>query len=216
MLRFIVSQLLGLENAVANDLPYLSSYKNVSKLFDQIQSAQRPEVFSKEFLSKIIGLQSSTDRPLISFLRSLGFLDTSNRPSAEYSKLKDKATRGLAIASAVKRAYAPLFTADEQAHKRDGEQLKGIVARVAGTDESMTSKIVGTFNAIAKLADFSVDQTEAHLPDLEDEAPNPAASNLPTFRPEFHYNIQIHLPGGASEETYRNIFNALRETFKKP
>jgi hypothetical protein len=31
------------------------------------------------------------------------------------------------------------------------------------------------------------------------------------IRPEFHYNIQIHLPSNATEETYLNIFNALRK-----
>ena len=34
------------------------------------------------------------------------------------------------------------------------------------------------------------------------------------LRPEFHYNIQIHLPSNATEEVYLSIFNALRKTFQ--
>ncbi len=34
------------------------------------------------------------------------------------------------------------------------------------------------------------------------------------LRPEFHYNLQIHLPSNGNEETYMNIFNAIRKVFK--
>jgi hypothetical protein len=34
------------------------------------------------------------------------------------------------------------------------------------------------------------------------------------FRSEFHYNIQVHLPSNGTEETYLNIFNALRKALQ--
>jgi len=34
-----------------------------------------------------------------------------------------------------------------------------------------------------------------------------------SLRPDFHFNIQIHLPANGTEDTYLNIFNALRRTF---
>jgi hypothetical protein len=34
------------------------------------------------------------------------------------------------------------------------------------------------------------------------------------LRPEFHYNIQVHLPSNGTEETYMNIFNAIRKVFE--
>ena len=34
------------------------------------------------------------------------------------------------------------------------------------------------------------------------------------LRPEFHYNIHVHLPSNGTEETYLNIFNAIRKSFQ--
>jgi hypothetical protein len=33
------------------------------------------------------------------------------------------------------------------------------------------------------------------------------------LRTDFHFNIQVHLPANGTEDTYLNIFNALRRTF---
>lgn len=55
-------------------LPYLASYKNVGALFDKIASAKIPDSFTHEFLQSTIGLKASGDRPLIPFLRNLGFI----------------------------------------------------------------------------------------------------------------------------------------------
>ena len=87
----------------------------------------------------------------------------------------------------------------------------------------MTSRITGTFNALVKLADFS----ESALPGAEGQdttavdeeegvqrETSSTAKGGRTLRPEFHYNIQIHLPSNATEEVYLNIFNALRKTFQ--
>ncbi len=97
------------------------------------------------------------------------------------------------------------------------EGIKGLVAQVAGTDEAATGKIAYTFNALAKSADFSGSNEQAVAEsEAKDQAGGEAQKTpLPSrLRSEFHFNIQVHLPGNASEETYRNIFNALRKTFE--
>ena len=72
-----------------------------------------------------------------------------------------------------------------------------------------------------KLADFSgqgqkteqvaEDQTNGEEKKNADEDEIPLGKPL---RPEFHYNIQVHLPSNATEEAYLNIFNALRKAFQ--
>jgi hypothetical protein len=39
-------------------------------------------------------------------------------------------------------------------------------------------------------------------------------SRIGSLRPDFHYNLKIHLPANGSEEVYLNIFNALRKVFQ--
>lgn len=215
---------------MATTLPYLASYKNVEALFQRIANAKQPDAFSQPFLYNTLGLKSNSDRALIPLLRTLGFIDASGKPTPEYGALKNPSKARAAMADAIRRAYAPLFAANENAHKLSQDELRGLVAQVAGSDQEMTKKIVGTINALFRLADFtaaednggpgdegdddSEESTAAPPVRLPDRAP-PAASAAPgLMRPEFHYNIQVHLPSNASEDVYLSIFNALRKAFQ--
>lgn len=204
---------------MATELPYLNSYKNVGKLFDKIGAAAKPEAFTHRFLTDTLGLKSATtDRPLIPLLRTLGFIDSAGKPTADYNLLKNPAKRGAAIATAIRKAYKPLFDANENAHNLSGAELRGVIAQVAGTDGSMTSKIAGTFNALAKSADFSgdgvADAREETKKDDNGKGEKKDSITKSGLRPEFHYNFQVHLPSNGTEETYLNIFNALRKVFQ--
>jgi Family of unknown function (DUF5343) len=188
-------------------LPYLASYKNVGPLFEKIASAKVPDNFTQEFLKTTIGLKASTDRPLIPFLRNLGFIDQSGRPTASYNLLKGP-NRKAVWAAGIRKAYGPLFDADQQAHQLSGEKLKSLVAQVAGTDDDMTARIANTFAAVAKFGDF-----DSAVPDGNEERKRegseldvesePENKHRPRgVRSEFHYNLQIHLP---SKRNGRNL-----------
>ena len=82
------------------------------------------------------------------------FIDGSGKPTSSYALLKNKTAAPIAIANAVRKAYAPLFDANENANDASGETLKGLIAQIAGSDAGMTSKIAGTFNALVKLGNF--------------------------------------------------------------
>ena len=207
-----------MEEGMAKELPYLPSYKNVEELFRKIASAKQPDAFTTRFLSDTLGLKSTGDRQLIALLKTLGFLDATARPTKDYGVLKNPAEAKRAIGRAIRRAYEPLFAANESAHALPASDLRGLVAQVAGTESGVTSKIVGTLNALAKIADMtSVPTKEAEEKPADSEAPPEEKSTPAPFaalRPEFHYNIQVHLPSNADEETYLHIFNALRKAFK--
>jgi hypothetical protein len=161
-------------------------------------------------------------------LKTLGFLDQSNKPTSGYDLLKNPAQAKLAIAAGIRKAYAPLFEANESANNLTGEELRGLIAQVAGADKGIASKIAGTFNSLVKLADFTAradtapgdgDKTDEDEEEGEEEQDTADERRKDKgsrggLRPEFHYNIQIHLPDNASEETYLSIFNAIRKTFK--
>jgi hypothetical protein len=209
-----------------SNLPYLGSYKNVGKLFEKIATAKTPDAFTHPYLQNTLGLKSTGDRPLIPLLRALGFLDAAGKPTATYGSLKNANTATAVIADAVRSAYKPLFDANEQANKLSQEDLKGLVAQVAGTDADMTSKIVGTLNALMKLADFDAKKSEPVPPTEEKDGKKDSKKDgkkgasgldenqLSALRPEFHFNIQVHLPANATEDAYLSIFTALRKAFQ--
>lgn len=206
---------------MAASLPYLASNRNVEQLFTTIASAKVPDRFTQDFLSSTIGLTGSNDRQMIPLLRALRFLDQSGAPTSAYRLLKSKETAKQAIAQGIREAYAPLFASNESANELGTEKLKGLVSQVAGTDDDMTARIVGTLSALLRQADFSsppvarphTSSTEEKL--VDPVVPPPAPANTGKgMRPEFHYNLQIHLPNNATEDVYLNIFNALRKTFQ--
>jgi len=206
-------------------LPYLASYKNVNKFFDGLASAKAPDAVTQKFLQDTLGLRSTGDRPLIPLLRNLGFIDGAGKPTSTYNALKNASRARAAMAAGIRTAYAPLFDANENADKLAPEDLKGLVAQVAGSDKDMTTKIVGTLNALMKRADFAATSGGDDKPESPPRGARKTADVEPPVigmppkgegtsqTPEFHYNIQIHLPANATEDVYVSIFAAIRKVF---
>jgi hypothetical protein len=202
---------------MAVQLPYLSSYKNVSTLFEKIGTATVPDSFTHSFLQNTIGLRGPNDRRLISFLRNLGFIDNGNRPTPQYSLLKgSEMQRRAAIAEGIRIAYRPLFVADQEAETRRGKRLRKLISKVARTDDDMTARIATTFAAVTKLGDFKaiVANEEPKKEPARDEGDDRSTAGRKGLRTEFHYNLQIILPSNGTEEVYLHIFNAIRKTFQ--
>ncbi|MDY0882367.1 DUF5343 domain-containing protein [Dongia soli] len=205
---------------MAASLPYLASNKNVSLLFEKIAAAKVPEKFTHSFLTTTIGLKGTNDRALIPLLRNMGFIDQSGTPMPSYRLLKGH-NQGEALADGMRRAYGPLFDADQSAQKLSSDRLKSLIAQVAGVDADATARIAATFSALSKLADFEAQANDGGTEDkadtdadFEEASPTNGQSKPKNLRTEFHYNLQIHLPTNGSEETYLNIFNAIRKTFQ--
>ena len=156
-------------------------------------------------------------------------MDASGKPTANYSTLKNPAKAAATIAEGTKKAFAPLFAANEKAHKLPSDQLKGLIAQVAGSDEEVTRRTAGTFRTLVEVAGVNAfDDSLADVAQEEREGVSSSESEAKNavppvreavreggkygLRPEFHYNIQIHLPSNANEEKYLSIFNELRRS----
>jgi len=198
-------------------LPYLSSYKNVSTLFEKIGTAKVPDSFTHSFLQNTIGLKGPNDRRLIPFLRDLGFIDTGNKPTPQYSLLKgSEMQRRAAIAEGIRNAYRPLFVADQEADTHRGKRLRKLISKVARTDADMTARIATTFAAVTKLGDFkaTVAKERPKKEPARDNTDGEGDGAGRKLRTEFHCKIQVVLPSNGTEEVYLNIFNAIRKTFQ--
>ena len=122
----------------------------------------------------------------------------------------------------MRQAYAPLFDSDQDAQKLSSDRLKSLIAQVAGVDADATGRIASTFSALAKLADFDSEPSSVESngkveildTNIEEHSSKGEQIKPKALRTEFHYNIQIHLPANGNEDTYLNIFNAIRKTFQ--
>src|SRR5690348_325173 len=130
------------------DLPYVPAYGRIGQLFDRIAKAKIPDVLTVKFLTQSLGMGSTNDRKLIPLLKKLGFLEASGAPTPEYSRLKNNTSARAAIAEGIKRAYAPLYEANEDAHELPQEELKGLIAQVSGAEDQLIKVILGTLNTL--------------------------------------------------------------------
>lgn len=132
-----------------------------------MQRAGVPKRFTYDFL-KQLGFASSGDRPVISVLKALRFLDDSGVPTERYRRFKDPAQARGVLAEAMREAYADVFTVDQAANGRTTNELKGIFARLSDKGDAVNTKMATTFKTLADMADFSAPPATTPSPPVEE------------------------------------------------
>jgi hypothetical protein len=195
--------------------PYVNGYGSIPELFKQITQASVPSKFTNDYLHTMLGLKSSSHRPLIPLLKHLGFLDQGNIPTQIYKSYRDPAKAKGVIASQIKKAYPDLFQSKEFAHKLKKEELQNVLSTLTGSakDDKTIPAVVGTFIELCKLADF--DQPEESL---KEEAVNlPETLNSETKKEGIQsklgisYTINLNLPATTDIEVFNAIFKSLKQ-----
>jgi hypothetical protein len=190
---------------------YMNSTGRFPAMMEAIQSAGVPERFTIEFL-KSLGFKSTNDRAFIPVLKGIGFLDVSGTPTEKYKGYKNKSEGGKVLAAALKEAYADLFLADEKIQDASASKIAGIFGTKTGKGDTVTKKMATTFKALVAKADFS---ESVEVKYSEDEPVTseeiPVIKGKSSSDPQFHYNIQIHLPATKDISIYNAIFKSLRE-----
>lgn len=193
------------------DYPYMISNNKIAPIINKIQQAARPAKFTQEVL-KNLGFTSTNDRAFIPLAKRLGFLADDGTPTALYDQLKDKTTTKTILASQIKALYSELYAINVEIHKAPEAEIKGAISRVTGKNEDGVNRIYNTFKTLCNNADFSgnvaVEET------VKEDGPEndvPLTSSLPITTPQFHYNIQIHLPATTDISVYNAIFKSLKD-----
>lgn len=196
---------------------YFVVQNKVSSIMKSIQKAGVPDKFNIAFLESL-GYKSTNDRAIIAVLKSLNFLDSNGIPTENYKQYKNPSNADKILAQQLKEAYTDIFLANEDAQDLSAEDLKGIFATVSGKSDSVALKMAQTFKSFCSIADF-----ESNGIDVQKEAVKETIKenviNIPTKpidaksdkSPQFHYNIQIHLPATRDITVYNAIFKSLKE-----
>lgn len=193
------------------DYPYMVSNNKIAPIIEKVQQAARPAKFTQEVL-KNLGFTSTNDRAFIPLAKKLGFLADDGTPTSLYDQLKDKTTTKTILATQIKSLYSELYAINVEIHKASEAEIKGAISRVTGKDEDGVNRIYTTFKTLCSNADFdnivSVDKS------ISEELPAPSVSDntiIPIQTPQFHYNIQIHLPATTDISVYNAIFKSLKD-----
>ena len=194
------------------DYPYMLSNNKIAPIIEKIQQAARPPKFTIEVL-RSIGFTSTNDRAFIHLAKKLGFLSEDGTPTVLYDQLKDKTTTKSILATQIKSLYSELYAINMEIHKASEIEVKGAISRVTGKDEEGVNRIYNTFRALCTNADFentiNIEKNAHH--EESDKSSSGIIAPVATNSPQFHYNIQIHLPATTDISVYNAIFKSLKD-----
>lgn len=198
--------------------PYVNAYGQLKELFAKIKEASVPPKFTQDFLSTVLSLKSSSSRPMIPFLKKLGFLDQANIPTKVYSDFRDESKSKAIMAQQIKIAYSQLYTAHAYAHKLKKEDIISKLCSVLGAskEDVPVALVAATFLELCRLADFEEEIQEPPTPEQKD-----AIAGGPLVQPQslaklgISYTINLNLPATTDIEVFNAIFKALKENLLK-
>lgn len=201
--------------------PYIVSNNKIEPIFSRVRSAAKPERFTiRETLHKW-GFTTTNDRAIIGILKDLGFLNEGGVPTQYYDRLRDPTDWRYVLAERMKELYADLFAIDGNIQKASEAEIRGAISRVTGKDDDSVKRYYATFKTLASLANFDERSTRAGAPEgslskLQEQAKKSDSDERqeaehPRRRPDFHYNIQIHLPVTTDIAVYNAIFRSLKD-----
>jgi len=194
-------------------VPYVTAYGNITRALNGIATASTPDRFTQDFLASKLGLKGGSSRPVIPFLKRVGFLNSDGTPTDLYRSFRgNPSDKAQARATATRRGFRALYEINERAHELKPADLKGLVIQATGLDSnsSTVQAIVGSFTALKTGADFeSHDAMRDGEGRKDDEGEGERTTRIAGL--SLGYTINLHLPPTSDIAVFNAIFKSLRE-----
>ena len=206
--------------------PYLNAYGNIGRAFNKIKTAQTPPRFTQDFLATKLDLSGGGARPLIPFLKRIGFIGSDGVPTDRYKRFRNSGQSGKAAAEALREGYKALYQVNEYVHDVSDKDLLGIVVQVTGLEqESSTARsIVQSFKALKEFAKFdseegaeSEEQSKKLENNYDEDSSDVERENGKVHEARFvkglglSYTINLNLPATSDIKVFDAIFQSLKE-----
>lgn len=188
-------------------------------IFSSIMNAQAPTKFTQKFLTDL-GYSSVNDRPFITVLKALKFLDESGSPTQRYYDFLDEENSKIVLAQGIREAYGDLFSVNQKASEMTNEKVKGKLKSLLQGQKgpSVLTKMASTFVTLCGLADFSQMPSSIKKDKAQEEEKADALETGKTVQVKevfsdiaLKYSINIELPSTRDKLVYDAIFRSLRE-----
>jgi hypothetical protein len=203
---------------MTENYPYMVANSKIEQILSKLRQAAEPAKFTHPFLVTL-GFKSTNDRGIIPLLKRLDFINEDGSPTPDYKFLRDQTQWKSILASKIKDLYSDLYVINTEIHNSSDEEIKGAISRVTGKDSKTVLRYFTTFKALTALADFKSTKSEKPVKKKEIEETNQDNKGTPINPPldkqikdpQFHYNIQIHLPATTDVSVYNAIFKSIKE-----
>lgn len=196
---------------------YFAQVKNVSDIFDAILNAQAPDKFTQKFLYDL-GFTGVNDRPFVSVLKALGFIDESGVPTQRYYDYLDEENSKSVLAMGIREAYGDLFAVNQKAYEMSNDKVKGKLKSLlqGKKSDAVLKKMAATFITLCGLAEFTgIPKSMEKKKDepKREKAKTAAKKEIESVAGEISlkYSINIELPNTRDQLVYDAIFRSIRE-----
>ncbi len=204
--------------------PYINAYGQLPRLFKRIREADVPPRFTQDFLSSVLEMKSSSHRPMIPFLKRIGFLDSANTPTKAYREYRDEELGKFVMAEQIKKSYQDLYKAHEYAHTLNKDNIVSKLSSVLGIakNDKTLPVVASTFLELCKLADFKglPEKKEPVKVKEKEGILQEKSEGALTIKEEGHrlgisYTINLNLPPATDQKVFDAIFKSLKEHLLK-
>ncbi|MCP3039162.1 DUF5343 domain-containing protein [Xanthomonas euvesicatoria pv. allii] len=206
---------------MSESIPFVQAYGNVTKALERVQAAATPPRFTQDFLGTKLDLSGGSAKPLIPFLKRLGFLGSDGVPTDLYKKFRNQSERGRAAAAALKTGFRALYEVNEYIHDAADKELKGVVVQVTGSEptSSTVKGIIGSFKAVRAFATFDDEESSDDAADaareVASERHDEPATKAGASKIGLSYTINLNLPATSDVAVFDAIFRSLKEHLLK-
>jgi hypothetical protein len=178
----------------------------------------RPDKVTVAWLKKA-GWTSSNDPSMISVLKFVGIVGADGRPTELWDAIRAQDSKGRGrLATAVRKAYADLFSLYPDAHRKDAEALRNFFRANTSGGEQVQTKTVQTFQVWTEFGNFDAPESEQvaveqHPVKVAEKDGKPSGEQLPESVSgiSLNVNIQLQLPATSDDQVYERLFSAMRK-----
>ena len=138
------------------------------------------------------------------------------KTAAQPSKFTSEFLKNIGFTSSNDRAFINVLK-NLEFLSADDTEIRGAISRVTGKEEDDVKRMSATFKALCNYADFNETNEDNTMPNIEEPEPMNTIFSTPNNNelPEFHYNIQIHLPATTDISVYNAIFKSIKDNLFK-
>jgi hypothetical protein len=208
--------------------PYMNATGLVSKILDKIKVAATPDRFTQDYLATELGFSGGSARAFLSLAKKIGLLASDGAPTDLYKQFRNTnaAISKAAMAEAMKKGYADLYTRNEYTHSLSKSDLEGLIMEMTGSEKGnkTVQAVVGTFEVLKGYANFNVSTTDIvheknDQESVAEEIPvgviDQASGSNDEIGLNLSYTINLVLPKTDDVAVFNAIFKSLRENLLK-
>lgn len=203
-------------------IPALISTNVISRLLDSIKKTGVPEKVDRTYL-KSIGFASTNDLSLIPLFKSLGFLDSSGKPTEIFRDYRAKGPddANKVLGDAIKACYSQLFSVYPDAYRKDDEALTTWFRANIDKGEATQTRALKTFKTLCSHASFDEMSAPAEAPPRDEITSNGAATKTVAAdlsqqvrsyaTPDVTINITLQIAATNDATIYDKFFMSMRK-----